>query len=288
MLIGFDLDSDGQTAKEISVGAEHITESQVRLGPMSFEKRLDPRLYFCREDGQQVGMTFFPEQKVVAFSRRTTQGTFESQAVIPTAGGGPDQVWTISKRTINGQVKRFVEVFEFNQELLQTRAWTSLQTDCAIVLTGQTGNTLTGLGHLEGATVDVVKNGVFLGPKVVAAAAIILTDPLVLADVVEVGLHYDSTMTTMQPSIPGTVIEGMPRSWESLFVRMKDSRGGKINGQAIRYPPTDLDTPNLHTGDLRVTTEGWDTAGKVTLLQDQPFPFTALALFGDLHIGEHA
>jgi hypothetical protein len=286
MLMGFDLESDGETDQELSVGAEHITDSGVRLGALALEKRLDPRVYFEREDGQLVGMTFFPEQKVVAFSRRTTQGLFESRAVIANATGGSDQLWAIVNRTINGQTRRYVELFEPAHEGLAARPWSSLQTDCAVVLTGQTGVDLTGLAHLEGAEVDVVKNGGYIGSRTVVNGTITLTDELVAEDVCEVGLHYDSTLVSMRPAIEGMPIDGLPRSWDSLFVRVHETIGGLVNGSRLDYPADALDEQGLKTGDVKVTGEGWDTEGRITIEQTQPYPMTVLAAFGTLSLAE--
>lgn len=286
MMIGFDLESDGETATELSVGAEHITTSGVRLGPLSFTHRLDPRLYFVREDGEQVAMTFFPEQKVVAFSRRTTDGTIESQATIPSSTGQADQVWVIAKRTINGVTKRFVELYEEQHEGLTARGWTALQTDCAIVVTGLTGTSIP-VAHLEGKTVDVVKNASFIGEYLVTAGVITLLEAVVAADVLEIGLHYMSTATTMEPAIQGTNISGLPRSWDSLFARFYQSKGGTMNGEAIQYEASDLDENELFTGIKKVTAQGWSTDGRVSLVQNQPYPMTMLSLFGTLSIGDH-
>ena len=286
LAMGFQLDSDGQSDVELTVAANHILTSGVRLGPLAFEKRVDPRLHLVREDGTLVGMTYYPEQKVVGFARRTTEGTFEASAVISNATGLSDQVWTIAKRTINGVEKRYVEMFEPYHEGLTERGWTSMQTDCGIVLTGQVGTTLTGLDHLEGEQVDVIKNGSFIAQPTVSGGAITLTDAAVMTDVFEVGLHYDSTATTMQPSIPGQVIEGLPRTWDSCFVRLYQTRGGTLNGQTITYAASDLDTASLFTGDHKVTPQQVDTSGKVTIAQTQPYPITVLALFGTLSIAE--
>ena len=287
IMMGFDLDSDGETDKELSVGAEHITESGVRLGPLSFERRPNPRLLFNREDGQMVAMTFFPEQKVVAFSRRTTQGTFESRAVIPGAAGKPDQVWCIVKRTVNGSDRRYVEMFEEEHETL-TRLWKSLQTDSAVVWTGLTGTVVSGLDHLAGLAVTVVKNSSDLGDFAVSNVGnITLIDALVSTDIVEIGLRYNSTATTMRPAIPGQVIDGLPRSWDSLYVRVQNTIGGRINGERLRYPPTTLDNNVPYTGNVKATGTGWDDDGRVTLEQTDAYPMTALCLFGTLSLGDH-
>ena len=282
--IGFDIYSNGEVDQELTLGSEHITESGVRLEHISYQKRLTPRLLFCREDGTLVSMTYYPEQKVSGFTRRTTQGTFESKAVIPVTQAG-DQIWAIVKRTINGVTKRYVECFEENHELLSGRAWTSLQTDCAIVVTGITGVTITGLGHLEAATVDVVKNGKFIGAQTVTGASITVLVALVPADVVEIGLHYDSTCRSMRPAVPGQMLEGIPRSWNSLFCRLHRSLGGSLNGSAMLLPASNVETSTPYTGDVKVTPRGWDTEGRITIAQTDPYPQTVLCAFGTLELG---
>lgn len=287
MAMGFDADADGEADRELSVGAEHITQGGIRLGPLAYEKRLNPRVYFVREDGVLVAMTFFPEQKVVAFCRRTTDGTIESVAVIPGPVGQSDQVWVTTKRVINGLDRRFIEVFEDNHELLQGRGWTGLQTDCSKVFTGLTGTVITGLIHLENKTVDVIKNSSFIGQKTVSGGRIVLEDEFISSDTVEVGLHYDSTVTTMRPAIPGAeTIEGLPRSWDTLYARVYQTVGGKLNGESLLYAPSNLDTKGTYTGDVKVTGQGWDTQGRISVVQDQPYPMTILALFGTLSLGE--
>lgn len=275
MKMPFQPDVDGFATKELTVGAEHITESLVRLGPLAFEHRLDPRLWFVREDGTLVTMTFFPEEKINAFTRLVTDGTFESVANIANPDGGEDQKWTSTKRTINSLTKRFIEVFDEDY-----------QTDCAIKITGLTGASLTGLSHLESETVDVIKNGSYLGPHVVTGGVVTLTDDLVGGDICEVGLHYDSSIVSMRPGIPGTVIEGLPRGWDSLFVRLLESRGGTVNGEPLLYAASDLDEAGLFTGDVKVTGQGFDTEGRVTILQDQPYAFHVLCAFGTLSLGD--
>lgn len=282
LAMNFDLETDGFRPRELTVGAEHITESGVRLGPMALEKRLDARVYFTREDGEQAAMTFFPEQKVVGFSRIVT-GFIESQAIIPNPNGGRDRIYLVVRRTIDGVTRRFVELVEDDHEELAGRAWTSLQTDCAIVYNGVPATSIPA-AHLEGQTVQVVAGHNYIGEQVVAGGVVTLEDA---ATMVEIGIPYTSTMESMRPAIQGEVIEGLPRSWNSLFVRLHNSWGGKVNGNVIAYPPGPLDTIELFTGDRKVNARGVDTDGRVTILQDEPYPFTALAMFGSLSLGDH-
>lgn len=282
----FNVEANGDAAEELTLGAEHITKSMVRLGPMAYQARLDPRLYFAREDGQLVGLTHFPEQKVIGATRRTTQGTFDSVAVIPTVAGGQDQIWVVATRTINGVVKKFIELFEPEHEGLSGRAWASLQTDCARLISGITGP-IVSVPHLAGMTVDVVKNGVYLGPHTLDGTTLTLGEDLEETDLLEIGLHYDSSCVSMRPAIPNTCIEGLPRSWDTLFARVHESKGGKGNGQVFEYPTENIVNNTLYTGDLRIVGTGWSTDERFTILQDEPYPMTVLCAFGTLSIGEH-
>jgi len=282
-LMGFDLDQDGFDAAELTDAAEHIMGTGIKTGPLGYRKRLDPAVFFVRSDGQLVALTYLPLQRVVGFSRRTTDGTFEACAVIPRAAGKTDQVWVIVKRTINGATKRYVEYFEEDLSGISLRGWTSLQTDCAVVYDGAPTTTISGLGHLEGKTVDVIADASYRGTKVVSGGQITLDEA---ASEVEVGVHYESTLVTMRPAIEGQVIEGLPRSWDSLWLRLKDTIGGTVNGELIQYVPSDLDTLGLFTGDRKVTGQGWDNEGRITIEQDQPYPMTVLATFGTLSIGD--
>lgn len=280
--LSWDLNQDGYDSDELTLLAEHITESGVRLGPMAFQQRLDPRLFFIREDGTLVSMTFFTKEKVIGFTRYVTDGTCESVGVIPNASGGDDQVWVIAKRTINGATKRFVEMLEEDHEDLTERSWSSLQTDCAVVYSGVATTTISA-AHLEGETVDVIVGGEYIGTKVVSGGVVTLTEA---ATEVEVGLHYDSTATTMRPAVKGENLEGIPRSWDKLSARVHKTKGGKINGKPITYAPGTLGVNALYTGDVKVTDKGWSTDGRVTITQDQPYPMTVLALYGTLSFGD--
>jgi hypothetical protein len=293
----YDVESDEFDTVELTGAADHIMGTGVRLGPIGVQRRLDPRIFFVTEDGELVTLTYSPREKVIGFSRIITDGAFEAVAVIPnpTGQGGAknppaglgfpnDQVWVVVKRTINGVDRRFIEVFEDNHESLTGRKWTSLQTDSAVVYNGASTNVLTGLGHLEGKTIDVVADGGYRGTFVVSGAQVVLPEPFTQA---EGGLHYDSLAETMRPAIEGQIIEGLPRSWNSLWVRVKDTLGGLVNGSKIRYAPSALGSLNLYTGDRKVDTKGWDTEGRIKIEQKEPYPMELLAVFGDLEVGQH-
>ena len=289
MQIGFSVEDDTFTAAELTDAAEQIvgtgTTAGIRLGAIGFQKRSDPVLYFVREDGELIAFTFFERQKVIGFTRYTTEGTFESVAVIPNADGKSDEVWVIAKRTIGGVTKRFVEFLDERPAEFADRAWQQLNTDSAVIFDGAASTVIPGYTHLIGETVDVVADGSFKGSQVVAAGGTITL--LVAASKVEAGLHYDSVLLTMRPAVQGQVIEGIPRSWDKVFVRLLETIGGTVQGELLTFAPDPLDTKTLFEGDREVTNVGWDTIGRVEVKQTQPYPMKLLAIFGTLSIGEH-
>ncbi len=289
MQIGFSIEDDTFTAAEMTDSAEQIvgkgTTAGIRLGAIGFQKRSDPVLYFVRNDGELIAFTFFERQKVIGFTRYTTEGTFESVGVIPNADGMGDQVWVIVRRTIGAVTKRFVEFLDDRPLEFADRAWQPLNTDSAVVYDSVPATVIPGLTHLIGETVDIVADGSFKGSQVVAPGGTVTL--LVAASKVEVGLHYESKLLTMRPAIQGQNIEGVPRSWDKVFVRLLETIGGTVQGELLTFSPDPLDTKTLFEGDREVTNVGWDTVGRVEVKQTQPYPMKLLAIFGTLSFGEH-
>jgi len=289
LVMEYSLEQDGLEPLELTALSEHITQSGIRLGGLALHHRIEPSVYATRNDGAAIVLMYYPSEKVVGFTRLTTQGTFECLSASPQPTGRDDQVWAIVKRTIGGVSKRYIEYFEPNVDstAFQTRAWSSLQTDSAVIyaVPGVPITVLTGMGHLEGLTVEVVAGGSFIGTKVVSGGQITLDEA---ADHIEAGLHYSSRIETMRPAIEGSVMEDLPRSWDDLSVRLLNTIGGKVNGQYLQYVPSDLDELGLFTGDRDIVGQGWDDEGRIVVEQDQPYPMMVLALYGTLSVADHA
>lgn len=286
--LAFNIEQDGPTVTELTDISEHITGTGIRLGPIAMRVRPNPQIFYVRNDGELAVLTFYPSQKVIGFTRYKTTGTFESVACISQGGGKSDQLWALVKRTINGATKRYVEVQDENASEVAGRNWTSLQTDCAKVYTlGGSTTVLTGLSHLEGVTVDVIADNSYRGTAVVSSGQITIPGGAA-SSYAEVGIHYDSTAVTMRPSVSGSMLEGLPRNWVNIWVRLYNSKGGKVNDEELQYTD-DLDSNALFTGDLDVRGYGTpDTSGKITVKQHLPYPMTLLAIFGEVQFGEHS
>jgi hypothetical protein len=165
--LAYNFDVDGYVAPDMTILAEHISESG--FNEMSYQQEPNQIIWAVREDGQLAGLTYQREQQVVAWHRHIFGGSFgtgdsvcETVATIPT-NDKEYQTWVIVKRTIDGVTRRYVEYineFDFNEDdntefnfldsqLIYSGATTTLGTTInnsvtSIILTSATSFTTTG------------------------------------------------------------------------------------------------------------------------------------------------
>ncbi|MEL5315742.1 hypothetical protein PTR49_05615 [Serratia ureilytica] len=267
--VAYDPDSYvSYSANDMTVLAEHITGSGVI--DMAYQQQPDAFIWLVRNDGILASMAVDRAQEVIAWSRRTTPGGFESVASIPSANN--DVLYALVRREINGQTVRYVEVFDV-----------SLNTDAAITGVNEAGAAVwSGFNHLEGQTVDVLADGVVMKPLVVTGGQITLPRT---AKRIEAGLHYETTIETLTPEVgttEGTTQNARKRTSE-VTLRFLETTGAECNGQLIPFRKFGLgilDKPApLFTGDHRLGTLGWDRGEDTLVIQQrQPLPFHLLAI----------
>lgn len=121
----YDFAKDSQVADDLTVFANHITESAVTS--VAYQRTPEPMIWCTKNDGQLAVMSYERAQDVYAWCRVLTStnkggtGTFESDiesvAVIP-SGSEEDQVWISVERDIPGiagydanNLPRYIEFF---------------------------------------------------------------------------------------------------------------------------------------------------------------------------------
>lgn len=274
--LAYKAESDTYGSPDLSVLAEHITESGIL--DMAYQQEPESILWTVRADGLLATMTIDRDQDVVGWARQTTDGYFESTASIPTADS--EQVWVIVNRTIGGVEKRYIEYFD-----------DSLNTDSTITGTSGPGAaTWSGLGHLEGETVDVVADGVVMAQATVTGGEITIARD---AFEIEIGLHYKTRIELLTPEAQtGTgSAQGNSMRTHEASVRYLQSYGGTVNGQEIqsrRFDQPVLDQPApLLDGVKRVEKLGWERGeDAIVLEQDQPLPFHILSVVRKFNVND--
>lgn len=279
--LSYNVTYDSYVGVDLTIMAEHIAKGGVvdhALQPYPY------RIMWCaRADGTLVGMTYERDQNVVGWHRHPmTNGFVESVACIP--GAEQDDVYIVVKRTINGSVKRYIEVLEdFDWGEDQEDCFF---VDCGLTYDGSVTDTLSGLDHLEGEEVDVLTDGAVHPACTVISGTITLEWP---ASVVHVGLHYDSILETM--GLEGGSREGSAQGKQKrvheVAVRFYNTLGGKVGSDENTLDTLGFRTardlygnpPALFTGDKELTFPGgWDSEATVMVVQDQPLPMTILSL----------
>jgi hypothetical protein len=285
--LSYDYTTDGFKGLDLGLLSGHIFGDGV--SGFDFQQDPDSLLWLVRTDGVLLGCTYYPDQEVVSWHRHIIGGTeaeVESAAIIP-GKYGHDELWVIVKRTINGSTKRYVEMMEgdFGDDIAD-----AFFVDSGLTYDGSPADTLSGLDHLEGETVQVLADGAVHPDCVVDSGTIDLQWE---ASKIHVGLGYTSKLQTMRleaGSQDGTA-QGKVKRVHSAAVRFYNTVGGKmgIDEATLDRIPFRSTGDNMNeavpmfNGDKIIKLPGgYNRDGRLWIEQDQPLPMTVLAIMPQL------
>ena len=297
----FDFNTDSYSAPDMTILAEHITESGIRT--ITYQQEPDNVVWCVLNNGKLCGMTYRREEEVVAWHNHDIAGSFtgvhalnsptsqtydygivESVAVLPSELD-EDDLYIIVKRTIGGTTKRFIErfnFFDFGSNILD-----AYFVDSGLTYFGSSTTSLSGLLHLEGQVVDIVADGSAHPQKTVSNGSVTLDRA---STNVHIGLKYDSILKTMRVDAGGTegTSQAKNKRIHDVTVRFFRSVGALVGSETTnldRIPfrsSADLmdKAVALFTGDKDIEFRcGYDSDGFITIKQDQALPLTVLALY---------
>lgn len=291
--LAYNFDVDGYVAPDMTILAEHISESGVN--EMSYQQEPNQIIWGVREDGQLIGLTYQREQQVVAWHRHIFGGAFstghavcETIATIPT-DDKEYQTWVIVKRTIDGVTRRYVEYlneFDFDEDDDTSFNFLDSQLD----YDGSATTTISNLDHLEGQVVSVLADGSAHPDRTVTNGSITLARS---STKVKVGLPYTSILQTMRidaGSQNGTSQAKTKRIY-NITIRLFESIGVEVgpnlnNMESIPFRSSAqlMNEPiPVFTGDKEIEFRGnYETDGHIFVRQTQPLPLTVLSLYPEL------
>jgi hypothetical protein len=215
----------------------------------------------------------------------TGAGTGVSNLIVQDTGyfrdvsTGLNRAWTIVQRIINGSTVLYIEELDFD-----------VRTDCSVSYVNATPTaTLTGLGHLNGQTVQVFADGVVHESELVAGGEIILDSAVTTAFV---GLQFTSLI---EPLPVNAQLQSGPSLYQAnhirnVYIHYFESIGMKLQGYDIpilQMQDIILDAaPTAETGVFEYTLmEGWDSFKyTIQIIQDLPLPMTLLAIGYDVEV----
>lgn len=284
----YDFNIDGYSAPEISVFAEHLVGRKIKEFAWA---QKDGLLYLAMEDGTLVTLTYLKDQEVLGFAQHELGGTLtgsdnvevESICSILSSDLSYNQVWVIVKRTINGSTKRYIEYFtrRFNRNEGDVQADARFM-DSYLDYSGVATDTVSGLGHLEGETLDVLADGATHPQVTVSSGSVTLDNDY---ENIAVGLHYESQLDFLEPDLGGTTgtAKGKRKRITSALLNFYDTLGGKIGPDVdhletlqFRESSDLMDSPPpLFTGNKSEAIEAdYEQESTLVFVHDQPLPFT--------------
>src|SRR5574341_629716 len=265
----FPKDVEGYDTSDVSIYSEHLLAAGVKS--ISYERRPNSVLWVAMNDGSFAALTYNREQNTIAWSSCTlTDGTIGNFATVPV--GNKDVTFALVYRQVSGVNVAHVE--KFNRDAGRGKF------DSRLEKTGAASATWSGFGHLEGKTVNVVADDVFMASFTIAGGAFTLPRTAVK---VSVGLPYTAKALLQSPEVgTGTgTAQGQAQSTNHVWVKLLNTVGLKINGKTIefrKFGAAVLDNPVPSFSGLKEVSEyGWETgASDLELVQDQGMPWTVL------------
>lgn len=285
----YDYASDNYESTDTTKLADHITASGIV--DMTYQQEPHSIIWCARADGVLAALTYDREvQRSDVYGwhlHQMVNGIVESVECMPAPGGGADDLWLIVRRNIGGQWRRYVEWLNppLGDEQDHREAF---YVDSGATYNGPEATTISGLGHLEGQTVDILADGATHPQRVVTGGQVLLQVP---ASIVQVGLPAPCEMITMplEAGAADGTAQGKVKRITNMVFRLLRTLGGKYGsatGQPqeiqFRRPANPMDqAPPLFTGDTESLAwpAGSERQAQVRYLNDQPLPVTLLAVY---------
>jgi hypothetical protein len=261
-------------SNNISLLSSHLLKSPVKIAFRRATSTDDGDLLMIVNgtDGTMAAYSIHRSQKVVAPSEFITDGTYEDCAV------DIDDIYVVVKRTINSSTKHYIERLDDDRT-----------TDASFQLfdgsadgNKPTSTTVSGLTHLEGKTVECVRDDIFLGEKTVSSGQITIDQ--VPTTYVEIGLHHDVLAKTLpaEPRLASGTMVGRKKRIVAVSPVLNQTQNIAINGNEVslkQFPYTLDSSETLFTGRKRVTPLlGYSEEAQISITQTKPLFFTLLSL----------
>lgn len=279
-------ESDGYTGNDLTIFASHFFSGR-RIVSWAIAKNPYSLIWVALDNGKLLALTYNREHQVWAWTEMRMDGAVESVACV--SEGSVDATYLIVRRTIGGQVRRYVERLDDRDF---DKAEDAFFVDSGITYRGAATRTITGLGHLEGKAVVALADGNVIEGLTVSGGAVTLPVP---AAVVHVGLPFVAWFENLPPAVQFEDVgasRGRPHSVSAVRIQMERTRGIKLvspDGRSNEIIQTGYDlaaTIPLWTGMHELTMPcDWNPDGTVTIRQDYPLPMTILGLSVELSIG---
>jgi hypothetical protein len=266
----YSFNEDAYVTHDRSVLSSHLIKQPTDMAMLSGTASEDANwLFITNSDGTVTILNTLRDQDINGF----TQWESANSGFITNATVVDDQLYMIDKRTINGNIEYHIERWSFDY----------LMDDSLIKNPGPTDTLITGLGHLQGETVQIVADGIVLPERTVVGSAITLTSEEVGYTNVEIGLNFPVEVTGMplNTNIGSGENQMRIKRIVRMNIRVYQSYGYYVDGQPVPIREfgyssvSPLNTsPNAKTGIIEdvLNTIGWTRDAMPSITAPDPTP----------------
>ena len=256
------------SSSSTSVLASHLIDDPIEMAVSRGTTVVDANyVYILNSDGTLAVYNSLAAEDVQGWTEWNTNGEIQSVAVVD------DTLYTYVKRTVGGG-----DVYMLERES------PDLTTDSSVSATST--DTLTGLTHLEGETIEVLADGAYQGQFVVSGGQVTIDRT---AGEIVGGLNYTPLIETMPLNIAlqNGPNAALPKRIVRAGLELFESNGVLVNGQRISDKTMGVDvfeSPIPNTGLRRMFLQGWDVESTLTITQEEPMPMQILAVYLEVSV----
>jgi len=270
------------TSAKISLLSSHLlkspSEMATRVATSTDEG--DRILIVNSDDGSIACYTLLRSQNVIAASEWTTDGEFIN------VGVDVDDIYVVVKRVVDGTPYYYVELFDESVYL------DSAKSDVVPVLYSPLASIT--MDHLEGETVQVIRDGVVEPEQTVPASPFTITFAEPAVSEYQVGLNYTTEIKTLPveprlPNIPS--LRGFKKRIFEVNAEIFETQSMTIGGKEIAFRQFDgdlLDAAIPEFTGLKTLHGilGYTYEGQITIGQSVPLKMTVLGIDYKISAGQ--
>jgi hypothetical protein len=279
-------ENNGYKTSDITLMAPHLFDPY-QIVDLTYVRAPNQIMWAVSSSGKLLGMTYIPEQQVLAWHQHDTDGVFESVAAV--IEGNEDALYAVIKRTVNARTVRYVE-------RMHSRFFVDAQdaffVDAGATYDGAPVSVLTGLHHLEGKTVAILADGAVQPPKLVTAGAITLEHA---ASVVQIGLAITADLQTLPLTLETSADggQGREKNVNKVYLRVYRSSGifvGPAFDKLVEAKQRTTESygvaPALRSEEMPIMVKpNWSKDAQLCVRQSDPLPLTILSMTLDVAVG---
>ena len=278
--LAYSYEADKYTGDDLNLLCSHLFDGH-KVVAMTYQQTPDSIIWFVRDDGLLLGLTYIKEQDIYAWHKHSIKNArFVNVCCIP--GGECDELYAVIER--NGQYENVMLEKRNDNDVPEEQIYV----DDGITVRGSDIKEVTGLTWLEGETVAILADGNALPQQKVEDGKVTLSEKHGYS-VVHVGLPIDAVIKTLPIEFQmqdGSSISRKKRIG-NLSVLFKNTRGGlyglsEEKLDEIKWRDTEAygQPTKLFTGKKKIVlpAAGWDETQQLIIKQDAPLPMTVLAI----------